>query len=281
MTSTTNRQFSFTASWSLKIVGVILIISALVDYLVLLFPLNLTDRNWLIQTASSLVDRGVVPLVGMALILIGYWMDSVLAGAGKSGKSPIADLRFWVAILASLLGLMYLLLFPLHLNNTRLARRDALAQINQQATQAETQLETQLGSTQFQQQVEQRKTQLRTQLGSLLQNEDQLNQAIEEGNVPQPIQDLLEQAKTDPAVLDDFLEQQADSLPTQLLTQIRERKAQLEQQARRQSLKSSLQTGINSLLLAIGYITVGWTGLKGLGLTNKSRRKPSSPSSAS
>jgi hypothetical protein len=276
MTSTTNRQFSFKASWSIKLVGAILILSALVDYLVLLLPPNLTDRGWLIQTASSLVDRGVVPLVGMALILIGYWMDSVLASAGKSGKSPLADLRFWVAILASLLGLMYLLLFPLHLNNTRLARREALDQISQQATQAETQLETQLGSAQFQQQVEQRKTQLRTQLGGLLQNEEQLNQAIAEGNIPPQIQEILEQAKTDPTVLDQFLEQQADSLPTQLLTQIRERQQQLEQQAKTRSLKSSLQTGISSLLLAIAYIGLGWTGLKGLGLMNKPRRKPSS-----
>ncbi|MBS0017940.1 MAG: HpsJ family protein [Arthrospira sp. SH-MAG29] len=275
MTSTTNRQFSFQASSSIKLVGLILILSAIVDYLVLLFPPNLTDRGWLIQTASSLVDRGVVPLVGMALVLMGYWMDSVLGNTPKSRKN-IADLRLWVGILASLLGLLYLLIFPMHLNNTRLARRDALSEISQQAAQAETQLESQLGSQQFQQEIEQRKVQLRAQLTGLIQDEEQLNQVIAEGNLPPQILQVLEEAKTNPAVLDDFLEQQADSLPVQLLTQIRQRQQELEDEAKTRSLKSSLQTGISSLLLAIGYIALGWTGLKGLGLLNKGRRKPSS-----
>ncbi|MGI0498781.1 HpsJ family protein [Limnospira platensis CENA597] len=275
MTSTTNRQFSFQASSSIKLVGLILILSALVDYLVLLFPPNLTDRGWLIQTASSLVDRGVVPLVGMALVLMGYWMDSVLGNAPKSRKN-IADLRLWVGILASLLGLLYLLIFPMHLNNTRLARRDALSEISQQAAQAETQLESQLGSQQFQQEIEQRKVQLRAQLTGLIQDEEQLNQVIAEGNLPPQILQVLEEARTNPAVLDEFLEQQADSLPVQLLTQIRQRQQELEDEAKTRSLKSSLQTGMSSLLLAIGYIALGWTGLKGLGLLNKGRRKPSS-----
>lgn len=277
MTSTTNRQFSLKASSSIKLVGLILILSSLVDYLVLLFPLNATDRNWLIQTASSLVDRGVVPLVGMALILMGYWMDSVLGNAPKSGKSAFADLRFWVALLASLLGLLYLLIFPLHLNNTRLARRDALSEISLQASEAEIQLENQLGSQEFQQQIQQRKTALRNELGALSENEEQLNALIAQGDLPPEIQEILEQAKTNPAVLDEFLEEQADSLPGQLLTQIRQRQQELEEEAKTRSLKSSLQTGVSSLLLAIAYIALGWTGLKGLGLVNKSRRKPSPP----
>lgn len=275
MTSTTNRQFSFQASSSIKLVGLILILSAIVDYLVLLFPPNLTDRGWLIQTASSLVDRGVVPLVGMALVLMGYWMDSVLGNTPKSRKN-ITDLRLWIGILASLLGLLYLLIFPMHLNNTRLARRDALSEISQQAARAETQLENQLGSQEFQQEIEQRKVQLRTQLTSLIQDEEQLNQVMAEGNLPPQVLQVLEEAKTNPAVLDEFLEQQADSLPVQLLTQIRQRQQQLEDEAKMRSLKSSLQTGMSSLLLAIGYIALGWTGLKGLGLLNKGRRQPSS-----
>ncbi|MGL6139751.1 MAG: HpsJ family protein, partial [Planktothrix sp.] len=66
---------------------------------------------------------------------------------------------------------------------------------------------------------------------------------------------------------------QADNLPTQLSTQIRDRKQELETQAKTQSLKSSLRTGISSLLLAIGYITLGWTGLKGLGILRGANRR--------
>jgi hypothetical protein len=275
MNAMTSRQFSSQISWSIKLVGIILIVSALVDYFILAIPTNFSNRSWQLTTATQLVDRGIVPLVGMALVLISSWMDSVAAGGSQKPTKPLLDLRFWIALIASLLGLMYLLLFPLHLNNTRIARAEALSQINQQATQAETQLETQLGSDQFQQQVEQRKTQLRSQFSNLLQNEDQLNQLLEQESLPQQVRDILEQAQTNPAVLDQFLEEQADNLPTQLLTQIRERKQQLEEQAKGRSLKSSLQTGLSSLFLAIGYIVIGWTGLKGLGILGGGRRKVS------
>ncbi len=274
MKATTSRQFSSTTSLILKLVGGILILSTLVDYLVLLIPPNLLNRGWQITIASSLVDRGIVPMVGMAIIFIAFWMDSATEGNTKPA-SPFTSLKFWVALLASLLGLLYLLLFPLHLNNTRLARAEALSEINKQASEAQTQLENQISSDQFQQQIQQRKTQLRDQFAGLAQNPDALNQALTNPNVPKEVKDILEQSKSNPKAIEEFLNQQADTLPTQLLGQIRDRKQELEQQAKTQSLKSSLQTGISSLLLAIGYITMGWSGLKGLGiLRGGSRRKP-------
>ena len=275
MKATTSRQYSSNASWSVKLIGAILVISALVDYLILLIPPNLLNRTWQLNVTSQLVDRGIVPMVGMALVLLGFWMESVASGGSQKPSQPLTDLRFWVALLASVLGLLYLLLFPLHLNNTRLAWTEALSRIEQQATQAESQLENQLGSNQFQQQIEQRKSQLKNQLNTLLQNEDELNRLLEREDLPQPFREVLEQSQSNPAALDQFLEQQADSLPTQLLTQIRERKQRLEDQAKTRTLKSSLQTGISSLLLAIGYIGVGWTGLKSSGILGGggSRRK--------
>ena len=276
MKATTSRQFPSLAAWSVKLIGTILIVSALVDFLILLIPPNLLNRAWQLNVTSQLVDRGIVPMVGMGLVLIGFWMDSAVSGGSQKPAKPLVDLRFWLGILASFLGLLYLLLFPLHLNNTRIARAEALSQINQQATQAETQLETQLGSPQFQQQLEQQKSRLRNQFSQVVGNEDQLNQLLAREDLPQQVKEVLEQSKTNPEVLDQFLEQQADNLPTQLLTQIRERKQEAEQQAKTRSLKASLQTGISSLLLAIGYIGVGWTGLKGVGiLGGGGRRKPS------
>jgi hypothetical protein len=176
-------------------------------------------------------------------------------------------------LLASLFGLLYLLLFPLHLNNTRLARAEALAEINQQATQAQTQLESQLGSPEFQQQIQQKKTQLKDQFAGLAQNPEALNQALANPNLPNEVRQILEQSKSNPKAVEEFLNQQADNLPTQLLGQIRDRKQELEKQAKTQSLKSSLRTGISSLLLAIGYITLGWTGLKGLGILRGANRR--------
>ncbi|MGL5079883.1 MAG: hormogonium polysaccharide biosynthesis protein HpsJ [Microcoleaceae cyanobacterium] len=274
MKATTSRSFSSTAAQLVKLIGGILILSAVVDYLILLFPPQLMERAWQLNTASQLVDRGIVPMVGMALVIIGFWMDSAASGGTQRPTKLFADLRFWISILASLLGLLYLLLFPLHLNNTRLARAEALSQIGQQASQAETQLDSRLGSNEFQQQVTQRKTQLRSQFSQLLQNEQQLDELLASGNLPEPVKAVLEEAKTNPAALDQFLEQQADTLPDQLKTQIQERKQELEQEAKVRSLKSSLQTGLSSLLLSIGYIVIGWTGLKTLGILGGRRKQP-------
>lgn len=274
MKATTSRQFPSLAAWSVKLIGAILIVSSLVDYLILLIPPDLLNRGWQLSVTSQLVDRGIVPMVGMGLVLIGFWMDSVTSGGSQKPIKPLADLRFWIALVASILGLVYLLLFPLHLNNTRLARAEALDQIQQQASQAETQLETQLGSNQFQQQVEQRKSLLRNQFSSVIQDDQQFNELLARDDLPQQVKEILEESRTNPQALDRFLEQQADNLPTQLLTQIRERRQQLEQEAKTRSLKSSLQTGISSLLLAIGYMGVGWTGLKGVGIVGGGRRKP-------
>ncbi|BBD54452.1 hormogonium polysaccharide biosynthesis protein HpsJ [Planktothrix agardhii] len=272
MKATSSRQFSSTTSLILKLVGVILIFSSLVDFLVILIPPNFLNRGWQISVTSDLVDRGIVPMVGMTLVFIAFWMDAATEGNIKPAK-PFASLRFWIALLASLFGLLYLLLFPLHLNNTRLARAEALAEINQQATQAQTQLESQLGSPEFQQQIQQKKTQLKDQFAGLAQNPEALNQALANPNLPNEVRQILEQSKSNPKAVEEFLNQQADNLPTQLLGQIRDRKQELEKQAKTQSLKSSLRTGISSLLLAIGYITLGWTGLKGLGILRGANRR--------
>ena len=271
MKATTSRQFPSLAAWSVKLIGTILIVSSLVDYLILLIPPNLLNRAWQLNVTSQLVDRGIVPMVGMGLVLIGFWMDSVTSGGSQKPTKPLADLRFWVAILASLLGLLYLLLFPLHLNNTRIARADALSQINQRANQAENLLR----SDQAQEEIERWKTRTRNQIDTLIENEDLFNQALAQENLPQPVKDFLEESKTNPQAIDPFVEQQADNLLTQKLTEIREGKQELEQQAKTRSLKSSLQTGISSLLLAIGYIGIGWTGLKTVGILGGGRRKPS------
>ena len=55
-------------------------------------------------------------------------------------------------------------------------------------------------------------------------------------------------------------------MPDQLLTRVRSRKQELEKQANINSFKSSIRTGIISLILAVGYIMIGWTGLKNMGI---------------
>jgi len=275
MKATNSRQFSSVAARTLKVVGIILILSALLDCIVLSLPGEASDianRGWQLAAATQIVDRGIIPLMGIALLMTGFWVDSS-SGVSIERRNVWVDLRFWALLISSLLGLIYLLLVPVHLNNTRLELKDALAQVDKEAGQAEGQLEAQIKSDQFKAQVEQLKSQRRSQIGALLQDDGKLQQALKSPDVPKELKAVLQESKNDPKALDKFLEQQAQELPTQARNEIRTRKQQKEKELRTRSRNSSLQTGISSLLLAIGYITVGWTGLRSMGILRFGRRK--------
>ncbi|MGV0026133.1 hormogonium polysaccharide biosynthesis protein HpsJ [Phormidesmis priestleyi] len=251
----------------LKIVGVILILSSLVDYISLLIPFRLSDKAWLAGAVTQLVDRGIIPMVGLAFLFIAYFLET---GAFASDRvKPFLSLRFWSLVLASILGLMFLVLVPLHLNNTRQASEQAIQQINQEATAAEGQVDTQV-------------LQRQEQLSNLLKDEAQLkrlNDTIASGQVQgdqlkqlQEVQKQLTQLKANPGAL----EGQAKEARNKALIQIRDRKQQLEQQARTESWKTGLRVGVSSLLLSLGYSTIAWTGFRELGIF-RSRRKAPAP----
>lgn len=274
MKAISSSQFSRLAAQTLRIVGVILILSFLLDFVILSYPFRLLDKTWQIGFATSLVDRGIIPMIGLALLFVGHWIDNTTSESPINRKSW-QDLRFWGLLLSSLLGILFLILFPLHLNNVRQASAQAITRLNQEATQAESQLQTQLGSQQAQTQLERQQSQLKTQLSQLLQDEQRLNQALQSEQLPEAQRTLLQQLKSNPTSIDRVVEQQfgTEALRNRALTQIRTRKEQVAQQTAQEAWKSGLRIGISSLLLSIGYIVIGATGLKSMGVLQPGRRK--------
>ncbi len=275
----TKRFTSFNAALTLKVVGIILILSFLLDFLILLLPFQPTDRAWQINLATALVDRGIVPLVGLGMLFVGYWMNEATS---DSDRPQAVDLRFPALILSSILGLIFLLIFPLHLNNVRQASAQTVNQINQDADQAETQLKNQLSQFQAQlnndqgkAQLEQLRNQARSQFSELLKDDQKYKQALNNPQIPQAQKELLKKFKANPQELDKFIAQQTDpqGLANQRLSQIRQRKEEAQKQAKDNAWKSGLRIGISSLLLSIGYIIIGWTGLRGMGGLQSSGRK--------
>jgi hypothetical protein len=240
-------------SLALKVVGVITILASLLDFIMIVIPPNFSDRTWQLGLVSQMVDRGIVPLVGIALLLAGYWMQSA---AGFNPRRPAwADLRFWAVILSAILGLVFLLFTVLHPNNVRANSREALAQVQEEVALAENQLEGRLG-----QELEQQ----RSQIDALLQNEEQLDQAIESGQVPAEQADLLRQFRSDPQALDQFLESRAGEFRNRIQQEIGTRRQEATQEIRRESLKSGIRVSVSSLLLAIGYFVIAVTGFRNL-----------------
>lgn len=234
---------------ALKTVGLVILVSSLLNIIILPVPYNLGQRAWQLAFTTQVVDQGIYPLIGIALLLAGYWVNNSDELSATARKSSGPDLRFGAFLLSSLLGLIFLLLVPLHFNNILLQSNQELDQINQQASQAQTQLE---GETQ--------------RVNALIKDPQQLaelDKAIDSGRIQGPqlaqaqsLRDQLKKFKQDPKSLDQQVEAKK--------TEIRTKKQQAEDLTKTNALKSGLRTGLISLLLALGYITIGWTGLRSL-----------------
>ncbi|MCY7282895.1 MAG: HpsJ family protein [Cyanobacteria bacterium CAN_BIN43] len=247
---------SVLVSRTLKTVGVVIVLATLLDIGIAAIPYNFADRLWQIGFTTSLVDRGIVPMVGIVLFLTGFWIDSNLENDIER-KSLFADPRFWALALASLLGAIYLILFPLHLSNIGWSNQQALEQISQKAKQAETELGNQLNTEVNSQ---------RSQINQLLATSDeQLGQLVTNNQLSKEQADLIRKFKADPKAVEPFLNKRIEETKTQLQTRIATEKLAAEKKAKTESLKSGLRIGISSLLLAAGFITIGWSGLRNIG----------------
>lgn len=257
-----NPVLSAYTALALKVVGAILILSSLIDYIIFAIPFKPFDQAWQIAFTNQIVDRGIVPLVGIVFLSIGYWISDAIEGDG--GRPVFTDLRFWAFIVATILGLLFLLLVPLHVNNLSRAINDQVKQIDEQANVAEAQIKQQSG-----------------QLSSLLKDEarlKELDQAIQSGEVQgqklqaaqvQQLQAMRDQILT--------LRQDPNALKEQIAKaeqQVANRRKELKEQAQQNAVKSGIRIGISSLLLAIGYSALGWMGFKGLGSSGPGRRRP-------
>lgn len=267
-----NRLATVNTSRTMKVVGIILILSFLVDILILSFPPQPTNTAWQTGLATAFVDRGIVPMVGLGMLFAGHWVDSF----DDSSPSGI-DLRFPALILSSILGLIFLLIFPVHLNNVRQISERDVAQVTARAEQAESQVQGQLqqvqarlNTDQAKAQIEEQKKKIKAQFSELLKDDTRYNEALKNNRIPQQQKDLLKKFKADPKALDAFIAEQSD--PTQLanqrLTQIRQDKQAAIKRAKDSAWKSGLRVGMSSLLLSIGYIIIGWTGLRSKGATS-------------
>ncbi len=235
-----------------------MIVSSLLDYIILAIPFKALDEAWMANFTTQIVDRGIIPMVGIALLLAGYWIGSSLSGGSSEPRSLVQDLRFWALILSSILGLIFLLLIPLYARNIQVQSTKALQRIDEQAKVAETQLESQA-----------------QQFDALLKNPDQLGQV--EQRLTQQLQAATQSGQVPPEQLaqaQDFM-QQLEALKknpkalTQRVaerqTEIRSKQLEAKNQAQTEALKLGIRTGLSSLLLAIGYSLIGWMGLRSLG----------------
>ena len=279
MKATNIRQYSSIAARALTIAGAVMILSSILDFIVLSIPSkieNIYNTTWQISLTTQIVDRGIIPMVGMTLLFTGYWASNN-SGLRDNSTSSILDLRFWALLLASLLGLVYLLLFPIHLNNIRIAQGERIKQIEQQSEQRETQLQNQIDSGQLETRIQEQLAKQKKEFSNLLKDETRLKKVLANEQLPDQMKTLLEESKDNPQVIEEFLKKRAEQVPNKSLTQIRIQGKQSKDQVNSIAFKSTVRTGLNSLLLSVGYIMIGWTGLKNMGIIKGKGRRQNLP----
>jgi hypothetical protein len=241
---------SFLTPLALKTAGAVLILSSLIDLVfMLVFPpenLVLEGNRWWLYATSQLVDRGLLPLVGIAFVVAGDWIKIV---STEDGGDRGNAWRIGTFSLASLLGLIFILIIPFQLITTNDFKSQDLKKIGDEVTQLEQGIKSNL-----QQINAQSKDKIKEQITNI---EKELKSGQAQGERLANLQltkSKLELLLADPKKF----AQESD----QNLQQLQKQKQKAESQANERMLKTGVRTSLASVLLALAYITIGWTGLK-------------------
>ena len=195
-------------------------------------------------------------MIGIVVLLLSVWVE-MSAGKAKAIRPAITDTRFLSLILSLVLGVIFFLLVPLHLDNLQEIRDQAISQIEQQTQQQEQQVQTQYNQLQALAQSPEAKQQLDEQIQAI-------DQAIASGQVPAEQLGVIEAQRqellnyqrfaNDPESLNARLEE--------LRGEVEKRRDEQQQGAENRVLKEAFQIGIRSLLLGVGYVLLGWIGVQ-------------------
>jgi hypothetical protein len=224
----------------LPLVGMVLILTFLFDFAIRLFSLQWDKPEVQLNLLNELIDRGVIALIGVALVYGGFWLNNSLSKAPSSppeASPPLArNPLFWTFGLASLLGLVFLLLLPLHFSLSG----EILNTATTQADQREAQIKFQ---------VQQQQQEIQAVLSS-----GQLDQLLQQKNLQPDKLALLQELKKDPKAFDKKAAQQLDEMQKQ--------KQQALDQVSKEVNLNRWRAEVRSALLALGFIVIGWTGLR-------------------
>jgi len=232
---------------ALKVVGCILLAIAAIDYLVLLFPLALDDPQWRFQLSSLVVDRGVLPLLGMAIVGLSIWVEQVSDLSSKGVMKPV------IMIASAILTLLFFIMGPMHFIDAGQASAAATRQVNDRTDQAEVQLDARL---------QQERAQINAVISDPSQLQD-LERQLTSDELPDDakerltvIKDNLNRFKDDPSLL----EEQQENTRNRALAAIRSNGLEENNRVALEFRKSRLRVPLSSVMLAGAFMFIFWTG---------------------
>lgn len=265
MTVSENRPNLPPSSRVLTLVGLILILTFFLDFLVRLTSPQLGNAEVQLTLLNDLIDRGVIPLIGLSLIYAGFWFHlytkpplATDAQDDKELRAAWQDPKFWTFVFASLLGLMFLLIIPFHYAKTGDVIQKALDQVEAEWTRNKATIDQQLNQVKVEEQ----------QWQAIGKDPTQLDQLLNNPQMPPQQKAALTQLKKDPQVLKQNVDARVKQLQQQQtqvagqLADAEKRKAEVVKRAEGERSMTRLRAGIRSILLAIAFASIGWTGLR-------------------
>ncbi|NEO53985.1 MAG: hypothetical protein F6K54_13420 [Okeania sp. SIO3B5] len=246
MKGTNTNPISIQAAQFIKLAGLILIIFTLINYILLLFPLNLGDIEWRLNFTTQLVNQGILPILGIALMFAAYGFEDIVGVSKAQPQIGWNNLKFWVCLVSLFLGIIFLLLIPLHITSALAGSNQAIEKVNQDAVDAQKQLEERLSQQQ-------------AQITNLLKSNQRIEDFVGDVELTEDQLETFEKFKNNPAAL----EAQTKAIKDELTKQIEAKRLEAEQRSQLGVFKSTIKTGLGSLLLASCYLTFGWGGMRG------------------
>ncbi len=108
-----------------RFVGYILLLFSLMDYIQIFVPIHFIDPVWEFQTMEQLVEHIWAPLLGLTFVFIQQQYISRF-------ELQLLSFLSWLSLI---MGLLYLILLPLGINDSISIYNDTSAQISHQAVQ--------------------------------------------------------------------------------------------------------------------------------------------------
>jgi hypothetical protein len=239
MNASENRPLRQT-SLVLPIVGIILLLTVVYDFAVRLFTLAGDKPDLQLNFLNELIDRGVIALLGLALVYAGFWINQFLKATANTTPNPETapwrSAQFWTFILASVLGLLFLLLIPFHFS----VSGQILSASSTRADQQEAQIKFQ---------IQQQQQEIQSVLAG-----GQLDQLLQRKDIAPDKLAILQELKKDP--------QSFDKKAVQQLEEMKKQKQQALDQVSKEVALNRWRAEVRSLLLTLGFIAIGWTGLR-------------------
>lgn len=199
--------------------GYILLFASAIDYLLILYPPQLRNTQWELQTATSLVNNAWILLIAIILIFLPT-RTSI-----RRFEVQFLSLLRWMVLLG---GIIFILLIPLNVINSQRIDQQTTVQIARQQEAREEQLEN-------------------------------LEEAIETQNIPpQQLQQLAQalgvEGNTDTNNLKETLITQIETQKQQLQQQA----TNLKNQRFQNLIRNAVRTNVGALLIGTFLVRLWW-----------------------